>query len=928
MASVSTAQFSSSHKNPPNSPSPSKFDRIRALTRKVAVPFQGAVARQNSGLMLQTEGLMANPGFQHPPPASPTPQGRAKRHYRSQGEPSGLVLDTPVASHQHDSTQEKLFSSDNGDSDAAPPTEFTAQILKPSGQVGPGASSHRHRAQVIAFSGNGRPFLGKSAVFGNSATPEPSPATSKTSRVLSESVGPVSEKGNRLQGKQKSVFQPKDKAPAISAQIEVSSQPPLTQAVFQPALQQTYHSQRVLTTSGPQEQPGQGTRRTVGSLPQSNPSRLGPQVAPSTPVRAGPAQPPATPRRDRNFFAPLEEFPALPSAPSSTPSRTAQRRRRESSGSEAEQTVKMRLLRRSDISPPHVDKVRPSRRTASSGPTVAFVTEDTEMSESIMEVDLEQPAVSPLLTYAQAAVSTTEAPPSPAPSGDTFLANRATEMLQEAEQMLSTSLILIEQATSLGATMSPKLKRLLRKLGPKSAKRDDELLKKVGDLVESKLAAFMQAPTPPKPTTVKSANPVPIRPTPPPKPKPATPKSGAMRHHPTRLILQVLNPGMHRSKPPVVAARDAVNQALQDHNLAPRVAGVTYTAAGNIVIIARPPHTAQDLLPLSEGIGQVILGDQAECRGREDLPWFRVQVNTVPVYYQGEVVSPEAVLDELRWALGDGDFLSPSMMATSPRWMCAPTELAKKNHASVVFSFLREEDAQRFKAAGAYLLWGKWCRTAAYEDRPQVRFCAHCWSIEHITTACRRQLPRCRLCAGDHTTDSHQCEQCGDTEEGCEHFPLKCCNCKGQHVANAYNCPERKRKLGQFAQKTPAPVRRQAAPAANVSRPAPSGNEWQTVQPAGGRKTKGKRKSKAQNATQLPAAPTIVQQEEHWTPSAPPHRTLRRTHSDPNLTPGHMAASQKRMWSDDVDDEMDEDYAPSLFNVPVPTNEEDLPDLD
>jgi hypothetical protein len=577
----------------------------------------------------------------------------------------------------------------------------------------------------------------------------------------------------------------------------------------------------------------------------------------------------------------------------------------------------------------------------------AYQAEDVQMESADMstvsETSDEDASAAPTpLTYAHATT------PSPAPPPPSSKSHQAAVLITEAEQKLTDALMCIEKATSLGGTLSPKLRELLGSLG--STVKEEELLKKVGDLVESKLAALSMAalgqpnapaaPAPTRSTTIKSTNPVPIQPThsnPKLTPKPKSPpKSGAIRFHPARLILQVTSHNAGVGRPSVVEARDAVNLALQELGVAPRVAGITYTAAENIVAIARSPHTSKDLLPFATLMVKAILGDDASCIGKQDLPWHRVQLNTVPVQYQGSVVTPEDVFKELKWSLGDQDSFSSDMMATAPRWMCAPEELTKKNHASVVFSFLKEGDANRFRTAGAYLLWGKWCKTAVYEERPQVRYCANCWSIEHPTTACRRQLPRCKLCAGDHQTDLHRCEQC-DLVGGCFcSTGLKCCNCKGPHVATAYDCPERKRKLGQFAKKTAAPAKPSArAGAATSSSATTSDAKWQKVPPAGGRKMKkSKSKSKGKNVSQPPPAPapTVVQtsaQPESSTQRAT--AVLRRSSSDPTLTPSRASTSRHQLWSDQVDIEMgvieDAGDAASFFGQPFPPDDQNTPDL-
>ena len=220
------------------------------------------------------------------------------------------------------------------------------------------------------------------------------------------------------------------------------------------------------------------------------------------------------------------------------------------------------------------------------------------------------------------------------------------------------------------------------------------------------------------------------------------------------------------------------------------------------------------------------------------------------------------------------------------------------------------------------------------------RYCTNCWSMEHPTTACRRQLPRCKLCAGDHRTDDHVCSQCNTLRGDCFCSTSKrCCNCKGQHIATAYDCPERKRKLGQFAKKTAAPAKRapaassavpKTATASSVAAPetasASTEHQWQKVPPAGGRKTRKKsQKSKEKDASQPPPPPA--------TPApAQSGRKVRRSHSDPHLTPRHPSAAHgQKKWSEDVDVEMDagDDAgdAASLYQQPFPTGDQDTPDL-
>jgi hypothetical protein len=821
-------------------------------------------------------------------------------------------------------------------------------------------------------SGNGA----RNADLGHSAIPEPSapiPRTKNKSKGHSEAADSVSHPIGPLQGRQNQDFHPEIQIFTHSAPLRAPLKAPKVSptSVLHPALpsQKGNSAESGQIGKDHQTQSGTGMRRVPGA---PNPTRLGstqPGTLGQSRVQTGTTQPQGTPQIS-NFFAPLNTFSAPPPRPSSVASSLG-RRRRDSFDSDQDHTVKMRLVKHSEgpsgSDGPHVDKVHASTHRARS---VVFKpvspssqsndqTEDVEMEHAEEDSEIEDtdevaPAAPTPLTYAQAAnggvvLDTPTSPittrhPDPPP---TTPAPAITALFTEAEKHLDAAFALIEQAIDKGGELSPKLMQILGHLG--STAREGKLLKRVGDLVDLKLAHFLNQsvpsipasdPAPSRQTVTKSANPAPLKPTranpPTPKPKPA-PKSGAARHHPARLVLQVTSPV--GSKPPVAAARDAANAALQALDAEARVAGISYTAAGNLVAIARSPHIAKDLLPYASQMAKAILGDEVTCVGRQDLPWYRVQLNTVPVKYKGETMTPDDVFFELRWSLGDQDLLQSDMLACAPRWMCAPSELEKKNHASVVFSFLKEEDAQRFRQVGAYLLWGKWCKTAVYEERPQVRYCANCWSIEHPTTACRRQSPRCRLCAGLHPEEQHVCLGCG-LETGCFCTDVfKCCNCKGNHPANSADCPERKRKLGQFAQKTAAPAKRQVA-TAPVPAPAPNtassstGGVWQTVQPAGGRKTKrknGKSKSKSKAVPAMPQPPStpVTVQPAQPTPSAQPVRAVRRTRSDPSLTPSQKAATHSRLWSQEVEmetDDMEGDLS-SLHSHSFPQGDDNAPDL-
>ena len=55
-------------------------------------------------------------------------------------------------------------------------------------------------------------------------------------------------------------------------------------------------------------------------------------------------------------------------------------------------------------------------------------------------------------------------------------------------------------------------------------------------------------------------------------------------------------------------------------------------------------------------------------------------------------------------------------------------------------------------------------------------------------TAAAEVLPRCRLCAADHHTIEHACDQCPSKGRACEHTTLTCANCGDSHRASDAAC--------------------------------------------------------------------------------------------------------------------------------------------
>ncbi|KAL1741294.1 hypothetical protein HDZ31DRAFT_45748, partial [Schizophyllum fasciatum] len=87
-------------------------------------------------------------------------------------------------------------------------------------------------------------------------------------------------------------------------------------------------------------------------------------------------------------------------------------------------------------------------------------------------------------------------------------------------------------------------------------------------------------------------------------------------------------------------------------------------------------------------------------------------------------------------------------------------------------------------------LFGEEVRPKRWVEKPRLRQCTTCWKLGHFSC----NSPRCRICAGTHRTEDHRarCKGCRGAlaDKPCEH-PPRCINCKGEHMADSPDCPER-----------------------------------------------------------------------------------------------------------------------------------------
>lgn len=278
---------------------------------------------------------------------------------------------------------------------------------------------------------------------------------------------------------------------------------------------------------------------------------------------------------------------------------------------------------------------------------------------------------------------------------------------------------------------------------------------------------------------------------------PSKNQSPPNRHSDLRLTLKC-KPSLSRDDQlPALQIRDLVNAALEKAGKSVRIKAGEYTNGGHINLYAMEPSTSEDLLKEVAIIKTQLLPEGTSCVAHRDAQWHKVQVAAVPTGLQhGQVITdPEEIWREIRYC--NDEHIKREQLVEPPRYLATPEAVSRKERASIVLTFGKEEDASSFMKLGFIFYMGVKCYIKRFEDRKPFRQCQRCFSYEHASRDCRSR-ERCRLCKGNHLTPNHKClhDGCGKTSE-CDHN--NCVNCGGDHPADFRLCPTKIMKVGLSA---------------------------------------------------------------------------------------------------------------------------------
>jgi hypothetical protein len=222
------------------------------------------------------------------------------------------------------------------------------------------------------------------------------------------------------------------------------------------------------------------------------------------------------------------------------------------------------------------------------------------------------------------------------------------------------------------------------------------------------------------------------------------------------------------------------------------VLGSHWNASGNC-ILTFPPQTSAKLIEdhypaIKSAMG--LCDDQVISR---DLPWSKVTLRAV--YARDMPNSNVYTNEELLASLMANPVMNKVKITQPPRWVRRPEDIDGFK-SSISFAF-EDPDGQMIKLLlkTQLFMFGSPVRAKRWEDKPRLRQCTRCWKLGHFEVTCRAPT-RCRRCSEKHPEEMHRehCKECTNSEASipCNH-PPKCANCREGHVADAPECPERRK---------------------------------------------------------------------------------------------------------------------------------------
>jgi hypothetical protein len=137
-------------------------------------------------------------------------------------------------------------------------------------------------------------------------------------------------------------------------------------------------------------------------------------------------------------------------------------------------------------------------------------------------------------------------------------------------------------------------------------------------------------------------------------------------------------------------------------------------------------------------------------------------------------------------------------LAATPRYLTRPESRVGKSASTIVLAFHTEAEAKAHCSRGI-IIDGQKKKTDRFWQARATDQCTQCQGFGHHWKRCK-SIPRCRICAENHTTDNHTCPLCPTTKgKECAHTARKCALCGEPHCANDPKCTARANLIAPVA---------------------------------------------------------------------------------------------------------------------------------
>jgi hypothetical protein len=128
-------------------------------------------------------------------------------------------------------------------------------------------------------------------------------------------------------------------------------------------------------------------------------------------------------------------------------------------------------------------------------------------------------------------------------------------------------------------------------------------------------------------------------------------------------------------------------------------------------------------------------------------------------------------------------------LAQSSGWLVPASRREGVPESTVLIALMGQVPLSRL--GNRIAIGSRYCKVEQYFEFTDYTQCTRCQAYGHVAERCKKPHARCAVCAENHVTKDHPCQ-----ESGCRRGPacmhkIKCANCGAPHKARDRLCPHR-----------------------------------------------------------------------------------------------------------------------------------------